>query len=437
VQLLQDVQSFQGEAKQKDTKLLSNLVTEKKNSKGKKTRRARRESLRSGKMKAPSSSMRSARRESLDIDVEAVAKEADVNAKMPMSVRSGKMNVPSGILDIDEEAIIKDSPAAIVSTKVHPVSDTEKDTIRVEETKKGAGRQSPSDDIGSNDVALVPGKAQRKGKSVFKNFPTSLSKALRRFSHTDHNEIERTRRLILKHEPHPYLLHPEGERYALWSKVVAALLMYTLSVTVIEVCFIEPPTSLKDPWLVTSLVVDFLFLCDILITFRVPFQHVVCNPPLPSRPPFPLSSPPLRYCSTPPARPFHLSLIPLSLLCPSLTPIPPPLVITPARQDARQVNIAGKALYCKDPLKIAVRYFRGWFPIDVLTTFPFQLVPFFGTDKHGSNGSFNGSDGLGVVKALRILRLVKLVRLLKSSALLQKVENRLISDLGMPWAYYR
>jgi hypothetical protein len=287
----------------------------------------------------------------------------------------------------DEMETIPEHPSTTkrVSMKVHPsevldqneaAEGSNGETLALVEVSKfpsvskpsGRGRKSES----SVTISTVSTRRKMSRSDTFLSKIPLLPKLLKSVSSKSvslRDQIEVTRQMIARHEPHPYLVHPEGEKYRLWNKIVAMLLVYTLIVTVVEVCFIEPPTSISDPWLAVSLVVDFLFLCDILLTFCVPFLDT-----------------------------NHL-----------------------------KVNLSGKDLYCKNRAKIALRYIQGWFAIDVLTTIPFQLVPFLGETKQ---------QGLGVVKALRILRLVKLVRLLKSSSMLQKLENILISDLGMPWAYY-
>lgn len=52
-----------------------------------------------------------------------------------------------------------------------------------------------------------------------------------------------------------------------------------------------------------------------------------------------------------------------------------------------------------DQQQVALRYIKGWFLLDLLSTVPFDLM--------------FGSSGLESMRLLRILRLIRLVRLLK------------------------
>ena len=73
-----------------------------------------------------------------------------------------------------------------------------------------------------------------------------------------------------------------------------------------------------------------------------------------------------------------------------------------------------------DHTKIAWRYLRSWFLVDVLSTIPVDLLVevFSGTE--------DGSQSVGTLKLLRILRLarlLKMVRLLKINKLLEGAEE--------------
>ena len=73
--------------------------------------------------------------------------------------------------------------------------------------------------------------------------------------------------------------------------------------------------------------------------------------------------------------------------------------------------------------KIASNYLRGWFILDFLACFPFQLIP-LGEDTSGvSNNS-------GILRLARLPRLYRLVRLVRMIKMLRVLKNsRVITDL--------
>jgi voltage-gated potassium channel Kch len=72
-----------------------------------------------------------------------------------------------------------------------------------------------------------------------------------------------------------------------------------------------------------------------------------------------------------------------------------------------------------DPRKIAMKYMSGWFPVDVISIFPFDLLGIL-MDSDSSGGEGGSASDLKVLRVVRCLRLIKLIRLLKASANLQK-----------------
>lgn len=62
---------------------------------------------------------------------------------------------------------------------------------------------------------------------------------------------------------------------------------------------------------------------------------------------------------------------------------------------------------------IAIRYLRGWFAIDCISSLPFDLLTFY-------------VDGLSILKSLRLLRLLKLARIIRASRILARWEEAAI-----------
>jgi hyperpolarization activated cyclic nucleotide-gated potassium channel 2 len=81
------------------------------------------------------------------------------------------------------------------------------------------------------------------------------------------------------------------------------------------------------------------------------------------------------------------------------------------------------ALLVLDRGEIARDYLKAWFWIDVVATFPFELV--IGGD--GENGSGSSTAGVGKLgrlgKIFRLLRIFKLLRILKLGRILKRFKN--------------
>jgi hypothetical protein len=73
--------------------------------------------------------------------------------------------------------------------------------------------------------------------------------------------------------------------------------------------------------------------------------------------------------------------------------------------------------------KIVRKYLTGWFPIDLISIFPFDLMGILMNSGGGETGGKSASD-LKVLRVVRCLRLVKLIRLAKASSTLQKFERK-------------
>lgn len=75
---------------------------------------------------------------------------------------------------------------------------------------------------------------------------------------------------------------------------------------------------------------------------------------------------------------------------------------------------------------IAAHYLRGWFVLDVLSTFPFDLL--LAARQGAAGGAAEGAGGDGAARlnrVLRAIRVVKLVRLLRASRALKGLEAHL------------
>ncbi|KAJ8607168.1 hypothetical protein CTAYLR_007338 [Chrysophaeum taylorii] len=74
-------------------------------------------------------------------------------------------------------------------------------------------------------------------------------------------------------------------------------------------------------------------------------------------------------------------------------------------------NLGG--ILVKSRSLIARRYLRGWFPIDAVSSLPFDVINLLSTGKGGS---------LNLLKSLRLLRLLKLFRVIRASRILARWE---------------
>jgi hypothetical protein len=70
----------------------------------------------------------------------------------------------------------------------------------------------------------------------------------------------------------------------------------------------------------------------------------------------------------------------------------------------------------KDRGKIAARYARGWFPIDLVSIFPFENTDALFSSSHAS------PQQLKMMRMLRLLRLIKMLRLLRASRIFTRLE---------------
>ncbi|XP_074634713.1 potassium/sodium hyperpolarization-activated cyclic nucleotide-gated channel 2-like isoform X1 [Acropora palmata] len=75
-------------------------------------------------------------------------------------------------------------------------------------------------------------------------------------------------------------------------------------------------------------------------------------------------------------------------------------------------------IFILDPKKIAMRYARGWFMIDLISSFPFDYVVSSASSLHSQGRLFGASRALRI---LRMAKLLSLLRLLRISRLVRKV----------------
>ena len=84
----------------------------------------------------------------------------------------------------------------------------------------------------------------------------------------------------------------------------------------------------------------------------------------------------------------------------------------------------------RDRKAIAMKYIKSWFPLDLATILPVDLIEVFGL--FGDEGS----SGLRSVRLLRVLRLAKLLRMLRASRIIQRWQNAVgLSSTSMSMIY--
>jgi hypothetical protein len=76
-----------------------------------------------------------------------------------------------------------------------------------------------------------------------------------------------------------------------------------------------------------------------------------------------------------------------------------------------------------DRRRIIRHYILGWFPIDLISIIPFDLVGGGGGEGEGQDGG--GSSNLKIFRVIRLLRLVKLMRLVKAATVFGRIKSKL------------
>mmetsp|Transcript_9796 Transcript_9796/g.34132 ORF Transcript_9796/g.34132 Transcript_9796/m.34132 type:complete len:698 (+) Transcript_9796:423-2516(+) len=169
--------------------------------------------------------------------------------------------------------------------------------------------------------------------------------------------------MMEKYEVSPYLFDPRSTSMNRWDMYIAILLLYTALVTPFEVGFLQ--TEIEGPSLVLYCInrlVDFSFFLDIFVNFNLAY--------------------------------YDSSL--------------------------------GSGTWVTDRGKIASRYAKGFFVIDVASIVPFDSMPLM-----MSGDAADDMNDLKVLRLLRLLRLIKLLRILKSGRMLRKLEDNIHVDYGV------
>lgn len=141
-----------------------------------------------------------------------------------------------------------------------------------------------------------------------------------------------------------------------WDAAQVAALSYTSIVTPFEVAFLDIPTSPLNPWFLINRVLDVIFVADMVLQFFVMYRA--------------------KLGETQPG--FKVKL------------------------DAEQDSRINQLPWVSSQRRIAMRYFRGWFTIDLLSvaSSAFDIPPVL------SNQS---SDFVSRLKSFRVIRILRLV----------------------------
>jgi hypothetical protein len=157
------------------------------------------------------------------------------------------------------------------------------------------------------------------------------------------------------------LLNPRSKLMQYWDFVTIAALLFTATITPYEVCLlwddVEFATLVPSGAIVLftiNWIVNLIFIVDIVFNFFLPYKESVKN--------------------------------------------------------------GGGTV--KSHRKIAARYLKGWFPIDIISVIPFDNI-MMGVDTSGiSNPAI-----FSMIRMLRLLRLIKLARILRASRIFSRWEN--------------
>ena len=84
-------------------------------------------------------------------------------------------------------------------------------------------------------------------------------------------------------------------------------------------------------------------------------------------------------------------------------------------------------MWVYDNGKIAKAYVKGWFFLDLITTFPISTVVRFSVEADDSN-----EGTLAILRAMRVMRVIKLARILRAS----RIFNRWQDHIGLSYAHF-
>ena len=173
-----------------------------------------------------------------------------------------------------------------------------------------------------------------------------------------------------------YVLDPRSTSMGRWDALTSVALIFTAVMTPIEVGFLPAPKSAAELLFIINRAVDLIFIFDIYVSFFLMYRLQTVG---------------------------------------------------------RQAKVEANAVWEWRPQKMAARYLRGWFTLDICSVAPsifdfsFLLEPTGAVACVGTGGT----NPFKVVRMVRILRLFKIVRLLKASRVLARMERR----NTLPYAY--
>ena len=144
------------------------------------------------------------------------------------------------------------------------------------------------------------------------------------------------------------LVNPSSKRMQYWDMYMLLLLGFTATVTPYEVCMMWEPTTYNSPLYIINWIVNFSFILDIILNFFVPYRE----------------------------------------------------------------NAAQGTPLVKDHRKIAIRYLRFWFLIDLLSVIPVDTI-LMSVDSGSSNSDVDLAASLETIRLLRLMRLLRLIKLLR------------------------
>jgi CRP-like cAMP-binding protein len=99
---------------------------------------------------------------------------------------------------------------------------------------------------------------EKSNPDIKTNQITNLRKLLKHVGTTeDYTDIEYMK---------DHLIHPNSLFKNIWNSVLSVLLIYTLVVMPLSICFFE--SNSEDAWFVVDITIDFLFFLDILVNFN-------------------------------------------------------------------------------------------------------------------------------------------------------------------------
>ena len=171
-----------------------------------------------------------------------------------------------------------------------------------------------------------------------------------------------------------FLINPLARWTAAWDSLTSVALIFTAIATPFEVAFLPAPSSAGEPLFIVNRLIDLIFMLDIIKEFFLTYQS-------------------------------HRGV---------------------------GGGSPGAEEWETDLGKIAKRYLRGWFALDIISILPsaFDIIPVVeaaSARAHSTTGVDDAAPETSPVKALRVvraLRLIKLVRLVRASRVLGRLEMR-------------